>query len=261
MPPSLVCGAGADCGIAAGWGGLSCTCDGGVLRGRVGATCGVAALGSWLASAGGWPACDGSALRWPEFGFWALQSATSCKLICGKGRLARRGCDVPRMMGTMQSTKRPSPDLAPPCTNPASSQAALISVQAGWRGAACTETAAPRPTRSVPRKPRPVHLHAARPRRSLEHVRSGGLPPPSPPAEKATARKDQGLPPALGSGLARLALDLRLRATARASHPKRMRRCDRELALTLNQRLHKIVSCRSSHCRAHRGVRGCAAQA
>src|SRR5262245_25004033 len=70
MPPSLVCGAGAVCGIAAGWGGLACTggstdCDGGALRWR----CGVAPLGSGLASTGGWPACDGSALRWPKFGF------------------------------------------------------------------------------------------------------------------------------------------------------------------------------------------------
>jgi len=115
MPPSLVCGAGAVCGIAAGWGGLACTggssaCDGGALRWRAGATCGVAPLGSGLASTGGWPACDGGALRWPKFGFCVLQSATSCKLICGKGLLARRGCGVPRMMGTMQSTKRPSPD-------------------------------------------------------------------------------------------------------------------------------------------------------
>jgi len=34
------------------------------------------------------------------------------------------------MIGAMQSTKRPSPVLAPPCTNPACSQAALIAAQA-----------------------------------------------------------------------------------------------------------------------------------
>jgi hypothetical protein len=109
------------------------------------------------ASTGGWAACDGGALRWPKFGFCALQSATSCRLICGKGLPARRGCGIPRMMGAMQSTKRPSPDLAPPCTNPACSQAALTSAQARWRGAACTETAAPRPTRrkSAHRTPSP----------------------------------------------------------------------------------------------------------
>src|SRR3984893_6606126 len=156
LSPSLVCGAGTVCGIATGWGGLAGTggstaCDGGALRWRTGATCGVAALGSGLASTGGWPVCNGSALRWPKFGFCALQSATSCKLIGGKGLLARRGCGVPRTVGTVQSTKRPSPDLAPPCTNPACSQAALISAQARWRGAACTEIAAPRATINVPR--------------------------------------------------------------------------------------------------------------
>ncbi len=86
-------------------------------------------------------------------GFCALQSATSCRLICGKGLLARRGCGVPRMTGAMQSRKRPSPALALPCTNPACSQAALISAQGPWRGAACTETAAPKPTINVPRMP------------------------------------------------------------------------------------------------------------
>ena len=50
IPPLLVCGAGATCGVAGGWGGLACTggstaCDGGTLRWRTGATCGVAALG------------------------------------------------------------------------------------------------------------------------------------------------------------------------------------------------------------------------
>jgi hypothetical protein len=47
IPPLLVCGAGATCGVAGGWGGLACTggstaCDGGTLRWRAGATCGVA---------------------------------------------------------------------------------------------------------------------------------------------------------------------------------------------------------------------------
>jgi hypothetical protein len=120
----LLCGAGAACGgVATGLGGL----------------------------AGGTTACDGGALRWPRFGFCALQSATSCRSIFGKGLLARGGCGVCRMIGAMQSTKRPSPVLAPPCTNPACSQAALIAAQARWRGAACTETAAPRPTINVPR--------------------------------------------------------------------------------------------------------------
>jgi len=67
--------------------------------------------------------------------------------------VARRGCGVPRMTGAMQSRKRPSPALALPCTNPACSQAALISAQGPWRGAACTETAAPKPTINVPRMP------------------------------------------------------------------------------------------------------------
>jgi hypothetical protein len=104
IPPLLVCGAGATCGVAGGWSGLACTggstaCDGGTLRWRAGATCGVAALGNGLASTGGRAACDGGALRWPKFGFCTLQSATSCRLICGKGLPARRGCGVPRMMG------------------------------------------------------------------------------------------------------------------------------------------------------------------
>jgi hypothetical protein len=67
--------------------------------------------------------------------------------------VARRGCGVPRMTGAMQSRKRPSPALALPCTNPACSQAALISAQGPWRGAACTKTAAPKPTINVPRMP------------------------------------------------------------------------------------------------------------
>src|SRR5205823_14709715 len=51
--------------------GLACTggstaCDGGTLRWRAGATCGVAALGNGLASNGGWAACDGSALTLAE---------------------------------------------------------------------------------------------------------------------------------------------------------------------------------------------------
>jgi hypothetical protein len=93
----------------------------------------------------------GDAVRWPKFGFCALQSSTSFPSTCGNGLLARRGCGVPRMMGAMQSTKRPSPVLAPPCTNPACSQAALISAHARCRGAACTETTAPKPTRNPPR--------------------------------------------------------------------------------------------------------------
>jgi hypothetical protein len=134
IPPLLVCGAGATCGVAGGWGGLACTggstaCDGGTLRWRAGATCGVAALGP------------------------PLVAGPLCRLICGKGLPARRGCGIPRMMGAMQSTKRPSPDLAPPCTNPACSQAALTSAQARWRGAACTETAARR--KSAHRTPSP----------------------------------------------------------------------------------------------------------
>ena len=84
--------------------------------------------------AGGSTGCDGGgALRfpWPKFGFCALQSATSCGLICGKGLLARRGCGVPRIIGAMQSTKMPSPVLARPRSNPACLQAALISAHAG----------------------------------------------------------------------------------------------------------------------------------
>jgi hypothetical protein len=34
----------------------------------------------------------------PNFG--QRNALPSCKLICGKGLLARRGCGVPRMMGT-----------------------------------------------------------------------------------------------------------------------------------------------------------------
>jgi hypothetical protein len=52
-----------------------------------------------------------------------------------RGRL-QSGCGVCRMIGAMQSTKRPSPVLAPPRTNPACSQSALIAAQAHWRGAA-----------------------------------------------------------------------------------------------------------------------------
>ena len=155
MPVLLLCGAGAACGgVATGLGELaggSTACDGGALRCCAGGTCGVAALGSGLDCAGGWPTCDGGALRWPKFGFCALQSATSCRSIFGKGLLARGGCRVCRMIGAMQSTKRPSPVLAPPCTNPACSQAALIAAQACWRGAACTETAGPKPTINVPK--------------------------------------------------------------------------------------------------------------
>jgi hypothetical protein len=85
-------------------------------------------------------------------GFCALQSATSCRLICGKGLLARRGCGVPRMTGAMQCTKRPSLALARPAQIPPARKP-LISAQAPWRGAACTETAAPKPTINVPRMP------------------------------------------------------------------------------------------------------------
>jgi hypothetical protein len=56
----------------------------------------------------GWVACDGGALRWPKFGFCALQSATSCRLICGKGLPARRGCGVhPASRGLACAALRP----------------------------------------------------------------------------------------------------------------------------------------------------------
>jgi hypothetical protein len=69
-----------------------------------------------------------------SFGFCALQSATSCPSICGRGLLDRRGRANLRIIGVIQSTNRPSPVLAPPCTNPACSHAAVISAQARWRG-------------------------------------------------------------------------------------------------------------------------------
>ena len=155
MPPSFLCGVGAAWGVPAGCCGRACTggsiaFDGGALRWRGGASCGVGAPGSGVVCTGGGAACDGAALPWPKLGFCALHSATSCRSICGKGLLVRRGC-VRRMMGAMQSTKSPSPVLAPPCTNPACSHAALISAQGrrGW--AACPETAALKLTSNEPR--------------------------------------------------------------------------------------------------------------
>jgi hypothetical protein len=158
IAPLLVCGAGATCGVADGWGGLACTggstaCDGGTLRWRAGATCGVAALGNGLASTE-WL----GRLRWRRVTLAEVRILRFA--ICDELQIdlwlrfvARRGCGVPRMTGAMQSRKRPSPALALPCTNPACSQAALISAQGPWRGAACTETAAPKPTINVPRMP------------------------------------------------------------------------------------------------------------
>jgi hypothetical protein len=148
--PSLGGGTGAICGVAGGWGGTACIggstdSDGGPLRCPAGANCGLAACGSGLTRADGSVACDGSVVRWPKFGFCALQSATSCPSICGRGLLDTRGRTNPRIMGAMQSTNRPSPALAPPCTNPCllarrcdfgtgslARRSALLSIIDGW---------------------------------------------------------------------------------------------------------------------------------
>ena len=130
--PSFARGAGIPCrGAEAGGGEIACAGgssarDGGALCRRAGATCAGSAAGPGLAES---PVSTGEALRWPKFGFCALQAATSCKSISGKGLVALRGWGRPFKMGTMQSTKRPSPVWDPPCTNPACSQAALISAQ------------------------------------------------------------------------------------------------------------------------------------
>ena len=108
--------------------------DGGQLRCPAGANCGLAACGSGLTRADGSVACDGSVVRWPKFGFCALQSATSCPSICGRGLLNPRGRANPRIMGAMQSTNRPSPALAGFVQGGACSHAAVISAQARWRG-------------------------------------------------------------------------------------------------------------------------------
>src|ERR1700722_11249054 len=115
-------GAGAGAGAGAGTGhGVGCGAAAG----------GSGCAGGAIVGAGGATVWAGGALGWPKFGFCALQSATSCGLTVGRDLLARRRCGVPRMIGAMQSTRMPSPALAPPCTNPACRQAALIAAQAG----------------------------------------------------------------------------------------------------------------------------------
>jgi hypothetical protein len=125
-------------------------CSAAVATGAAGlaAARGGAAGGS--APAGGGASADGSApaggcrLRCPKLGLLALHADTSCRSICGNGLLALGRCGVPCMMGRTQSTCRPSPDLAPPRTNPACWHAVKISAQGPWRGAACSAEAAPR---------------------------------------------------------------------------------------------------------------------
>ena len=124
--PSFARGAGIPWGGEIACAGGSFACDGCALRRRAGATCAGSAAGPGLAES---PVGTGEALRWPKFGFCALQAATSCKSISGKGLVALRGWGRPFKMGTIQSAKRPSPVWDPPCTNPACSQAALISAQ------------------------------------------------------------------------------------------------------------------------------------
>jgi hypothetical protein len=62
------------------------------------------------------------------------------------------------MIGAMQSTNKPSPVLAPPRTNPACSQSALIAAQGRWRGAACTEVAGPKARINVPKTTAQIEL-------------------------------------------------------------------------------------------------------
>ena len=107
--------------------------------------------GGGLACIADSPGCGGRATRCPKFGFCILQSATSFGSICGKGLLARGRCGVPRTIGMTQSIKRPLPALASPRTKPACSQDAMISIQAGWRGAACTEPHVIEATTRIPR--------------------------------------------------------------------------------------------------------------
>src|SRR5262249_61269341 len=107
--------------------------------------------GAGLACIAGSPGCGGRATRCPKFGFCALQSATSFASTCGKGLLARDRSGVARRIGMTQSIKRRSLALASPRTKPACSQDAIISIQAGWRGAACTDPHVIEATRSIPR--------------------------------------------------------------------------------------------------------------
>jgi hypothetical protein len=121
---------GAACGgLAAGLAGLaggSTACDDGALR-----CCG-AALGAGSTALVAEPLAMALRYAGRSSDFCALQSATSCGSIFGKGLLARGGCGVCCMIGAMQSTKRPSPVLAPPRTNPACSQSAAA--RCGGRG-------------------------------------------------------------------------------------------------------------------------------
>jgi hypothetical protein len=173
MPRSLAGGS--------GWGELACgggstDFGGGAARWPAESGCGVAARGSGLTCPDGSMACAGAVARWPKFGFSALHSVTSRPSICGRGLLDRRGRSDARIMGAMQSTKRPSPVLAPPCTNPACSHAALISAQARWRGAACTGTIALKPRTNVPKMAVQIwfrYLFIARLRRLILITSSG----------------------------------------------------------------------------------------
>src|SRR5208283_5236332 len=72
----------------------------------------------------------------PKLAFCALQAATICGSICGRGLLALCGWAVPCMIGAMQSFQSPLPPLTPPCTKPAFTQAAFICSQGPWAAAA-----------------------------------------------------------------------------------------------------------------------------
>ena len=80
---------------------------------------------------GGAPSPEGAPRPCPNLGLLARHAATICGLIRGKGRLPRRRCCMPFMIGSTQSSSSPTPDLAPPRTNPARSHDAVIWAH-GW---------------------------------------------------------------------------------------------------------------------------------
>src|SRR5262249_21427212 len=124
----------------------------GLAAARGGAAGGSAPAGGGTFAGGSAPA-GGCQLRCPKLGLLALHADTSCGSICGNGLLALGRCGVPCISGRPQSTCRPSPDLAPPRTNPACWQVAKISAQGPWRGAACSAQAAPSVTAIVQTAP------------------------------------------------------------------------------------------------------------
>ena len=141
-------GTGAICGVAGGWGGTACIggstdSDGGPLR-CPRANCGLAACGSGLTRADGSVACDGSVVRWPKFGFCALQSATSCPSICGRGLLDPRGRAIHALWARcslQQAVEGPSATLHKSClparccdfgTGSLARRSALLSSLYGW---------------------------------------------------------------------------------------------------------------------------------